>query len=253
MSGGVVMGSNTRWGVGLCLAAIVIGAGLGLAGDRQPGARSPTASHVVDRSRPRVQSITVHVSGWVVEPGVVEVPEGSIVADAIAAAGGARPGAGLDGINLAEAGWPATRFRSRAPESKRLPRRAQLRPAGDGLISLNRADATPAPGSARGWPGARRADHRLPRVQRAFPSRRGPARRARDRGGEAGCDTRPGDGSVTFDHPALPPVVSRPWIGAAIGVWLGVIAVEQGRLGLGVAAVWWDTSQSGAAWPSPPS
>lgn len=45
--------------------------------------------------------IKVHVGGWVVEPGVVSVSEGSIVADAIIAAGGMRPGAGTEQVNLA--------------------------------------------------------------------------------------------------------------------------------------------------------
>ncbi|HET7847390.1 MAG TPA: hypothetical protein VFL72_07855, partial [Acidimicrobiia bacterium] len=67
------MGSNTRWGVGLCLAAIVVGAGLGLGGNQQPGLESPTvgpSSTLQATSR----SISVHISGWVVSPGVVEVP-----------------------------------------------------------------------------------------------------------------------------------------------------------------------------------
>lgn len=46
-------------------------------------------------------TVTVHVSGAVVSPGLYEVGEGSRVADAIAVAGGAAPGAGLSGLNLA--------------------------------------------------------------------------------------------------------------------------------------------------------
>ena len=45
---------------------------------------------------------TVHVSGAVVSPGLVEVPNESRVADAIAAAGGVTAGADLAGINLAD-------------------------------------------------------------------------------------------------------------------------------------------------------
>jgi competence protein ComEA len=45
--------------------------------------------------------LTVHVSGAVLEPGVVVVPAGSRVADALAAAGGARHDADLSSINLA--------------------------------------------------------------------------------------------------------------------------------------------------------
>jgi len=132
------MGSNTRWGVGLCLAAIVIGAGLGLSGGEQPGfgaLAASSSSSSLGTSRP----ISVHVSGWVVSPGVVEVAEGSIVADAITAAGGARPGAGLDSINLA---GPVL-----AGDQVVVPGPSGSTPAGpaasssDGLISLNRADA----------------------------------------------------------------------------------------------------------------
>jgi competence protein ComEC len=37
---------------------------------------------------------------------------------------------------------------------------------------------------------------------------------------------------MRLDHPALPPVVSRPWLEAAIMVWLGVVASAQGVAGL---------------------
>lgn len=43
----------------------------------------------------------VHVVGEVAAPGVVELPRGSRVADALEAAGGATPSAVLDGVNLA--------------------------------------------------------------------------------------------------------------------------------------------------------
>ena len=45
--------------------------------------------------------LAVHVSGAVQAPGLVALPEGSRVADAIAAAGGARPGGRLGEVNLA--------------------------------------------------------------------------------------------------------------------------------------------------------
>ena len=43
----------------------------------------------------------VYVSGRVATPGVIELAEGAIVADAVAAAGGAFEGALLDEVNLA--------------------------------------------------------------------------------------------------------------------------------------------------------
>jgi competence protein ComEA len=47
-------------------------------------------------------SITVHVSGAVAHPGLVELPAGARMADAVAAAGGASTDADLAGVNLAE-------------------------------------------------------------------------------------------------------------------------------------------------------
>lgn len=46
-------------------------------------------------------TVTVHVVGQVVRPGVVRLPMGSRVTDAVTRAGGARPGADLSAINLA--------------------------------------------------------------------------------------------------------------------------------------------------------
>jgi len=125
--------------VGLCLVAIVIGAGLGLAGGGQPDLdvypTSPSSTGSV-----RSQPISVHVSGWVVSPGVVEIQDGSIVADAIAAAGGARPGAGLDSINLAGPVLSGDQVVVPGPDESAPTGSAGS--TGDGLISLNRADAT---------------------------------------------------------------------------------------------------------------
>jgi competence protein ComEA len=45
--------------------------------------------------------VTVHVSGAVRSPGLVEIAQGGRVADALAAAGGALPEAGLSSLNLA--------------------------------------------------------------------------------------------------------------------------------------------------------
>ena len=45
--------------------------------------------------------LIVHVAGWVEQPGVYELPEGSRVVDALEAAGGAKRGAELAALNLA--------------------------------------------------------------------------------------------------------------------------------------------------------
>lgn len=46
--------------------------------------------------------LTVHVAGAVVDPGLIELPVGSRVADAVAAAGGVTTGADLVALNLAQ-------------------------------------------------------------------------------------------------------------------------------------------------------
>lgn len=48
-----------------------------------------------------VEVLTVHVAGAVVAPGLVEVPAGARVADAVASAGGLLPTADPSGLNLA--------------------------------------------------------------------------------------------------------------------------------------------------------
>ncbi len=85
--------------------------------------------------------MAVHVAGAVRRPGVVRVPKGARVADALEAAGGAVPEAALDALNLA-------------------------RPLGDGdqvLVPLPGATPpnVPAAGATNAGNGARRPDGRL--------------------------------------------------------------------------------------------
>ncbi|MEN8040672.1 MAG: helix-hairpin-helix domain-containing protein [Actinomycetota bacterium] len=61
----------------------------------------PQAFTSSDAPVPVESSVRVHVSGAVASPGVVEVPADAIVADAIAAAGGASSSANLIAVNLA--------------------------------------------------------------------------------------------------------------------------------------------------------
>ncbi len=61
-------------------------------------APSPAGSTTSDGEVPR---LTVHVSGAVVAPGLVELPMGARVADAVAAAGGTLRSADLANLNLA--------------------------------------------------------------------------------------------------------------------------------------------------------
>lgn len=84
--------------LGLLVTAVLLGAGLGAMGGRT-GSTGSTATTEVGRRT--VETFPVYVSGWVSTPGVVQVPEGAIVADAVSAAGGAIEGALLDTVNLA--------------------------------------------------------------------------------------------------------------------------------------------------------
>ncbi|MGW2308451.1 helix-hairpin-helix domain-containing protein [Actinomadura luteofluorescens] len=91
------------------LAALVAAGYLWLARPRpQPAAPAATAS--LSEPRPTVSAspaaaasspVLVHVLGKVKHPGVVTLPPGSRVAEAIKAAGGVRPGANTGTLNLA--------------------------------------------------------------------------------------------------------------------------------------------------------
>ncbi|WP_432524421.1 ComEA family DNA-binding protein [Kineococcus sp. SYSU DK006] len=116
-----------RAGAGVLLVALVVVAGLGLLAWRAwPGGDAPLGDAVPTRTAPAADPATapaadptaapapagtaaaapagrvvVHVAGRVLVPGVVVLPAGSRVADALAAAGGAAADADLDAVNLA--------------------------------------------------------------------------------------------------------------------------------------------------------
>ncbi|PYI37956.1 competence protein ComEA [Arthrobacter psychrolactophilus] len=62
---------------------------------------TPLPASAAALPRPSVASVVVHVVGAVKNPGVYTVTQGSRVFQAIAAAGGALPSAGLSAVNLA--------------------------------------------------------------------------------------------------------------------------------------------------------
>ncbi len=124
--------------LGLALVAVLIGAGLGSSVNPVPPAATAGSASGDEQSRSTEPILTVYVSGWVAMPGVVRIAEGSIVADAIAAAGGALEGGLLDSINLARPVLDADHIQIPGPgEAVAAPGEQ----AG-GLISLNQADAT---------------------------------------------------------------------------------------------------------------
>jgi competence protein ComEA len=66
-----------------------------------PAASVSEVEHPVSATPSAEDPIVISVVGRVVTPGLVTVPAGSRVADALAAAGGPEPGARLDSLNLA--------------------------------------------------------------------------------------------------------------------------------------------------------
>ncbi|MEV8040287.1 ComEA family DNA-binding protein [Arthrobacter sp. NPDC080082] len=65
--------------------------------------RSTTAAAVETAPAAPAERVVVHVTGAVIRPGVLTLPAGSRLHEAIAAAGGATPTADLDRLNLAAA------------------------------------------------------------------------------------------------------------------------------------------------------
>lgn len=88
----------SRVATGAIIVGIAVALGGGLGAIERPHAVKPAP---IDADSASMSLPAVHVAGWVVAPGVVEVAEGSIVADAVEAAGGLRTGALVDQINLA--------------------------------------------------------------------------------------------------------------------------------------------------------
>ena len=84
-------------------------------------------------------AVDVHVAGWVVSPGVVSIPEGSIVADAVAAAGGMRTGAAAETLNLAAPVADGDQIVVPGPGDGTSSGGPGSPGAGGGLISLNTA------------------------------------------------------------------------------------------------------------------
>ena len=80
--------------------------------------------------------LDVHVAGWVRSPGVVQLPEGSIVADAVEAAGGFRPRASAHTLNLAAPLAAGDQVYVSGPDED------APSPVEDGAVAVNRATAS---------------------------------------------------------------------------------------------------------------
>jgi competence protein ComEA len=130
------MGRTQAIAVSLVLIAVLIGAGLGFSAGPSP---EPVPAETLTTSGESRPALVVHVSGWVATPGVVEVAEGSIVADAVAAAGGALEGAVLESLNLASPVLDGDHIQIPGPGE--VIAATGGGDEGDGRIALNRADA----------------------------------------------------------------------------------------------------------------
>jgi competence protein ComEA len=97
-----MLAQGTRFLYGV-LTGLLVGGGLYLA------LAEPRGHPVQLLPRGTPAPIQVHVAGAVAQPGVYPLPPGALVADAIAAAGGALPQGDPDVLNLAEAVAPGMR------------------------------------------------------------------------------------------------------------------------------------------------
>lgn len=90
------------WQLGsLALVVALLGVGGYLV--LRPPSRPAGVFHAAgEAEEPDKGQITVHVCGAVLHPGVVRLPEGSRVMDAVEGAGGPLPEADLDALNLAQ-------------------------------------------------------------------------------------------------------------------------------------------------------
>jgi competence protein ComEA len=90
----------------LALVVVVLGWRFMHRGESAPAATAPasperSAGGAVRIERPAKDAATVHVAGAVRRPGVYRLATGARVQDAVRRAGGARPGADVNAINLA--------------------------------------------------------------------------------------------------------------------------------------------------------
>lgn len=86
------------------VALVIVFGGLGMWAKGAPASIAPPARATPSpgaTSSPIGALVVVHVAGAVRHPGIIELPTGSRVADAIRLAGGALPRADLDLLNLA--------------------------------------------------------------------------------------------------------------------------------------------------------
>lgn len=126
----------SRAALAVAMVGVLAGASLGVHHGPEPP--SVQTLPVSVEAPPSTEVDTVHVSGAVVAPGLVTVPAGSRVADAVRAAGGALATADLGALNLAAPVGDGERL---IVPSQGAGNRPEPSAGGTGALSLNRATA----------------------------------------------------------------------------------------------------------------
>lgn len=137
------MSRTQAMALGLVVTAVLLGASFGAMGGgaaSDDGMTGETVQSAVGRGTTVVKTFPVYVSGFVATPGVVQVGEGAIVADAVALAGGALEGALLDTVNLARPLAEGDHVQIPGPGDTLAGGSAPATDA-DGFIRINQADA----------------------------------------------------------------------------------------------------------------
>ncbi len=130
--------SDGKIAVVVLATAVVLGAAFGWTRRDQPIAPAGASPPVVTAP---IETIQVHVSGWVAAPGVVSLPADALAADAIAAAGGLRPGASVDAVNLAAPVAAGTQLVIPGPDDAGVGVGGAPGATSGGLVAVNRATA----------------------------------------------------------------------------------------------------------------
>lgn len=129
------------------LAAVVAAVGVWSERPRAEPVPALPAVTVGDTATPAASAapagpLVVSVSGKVRRPGLVEVPDGSRVADVVKAVGGVLPGADLTGLNLARKVTDGEQIAVGVPVASEAPSGgAAATPAPGGKVDLNSATA----------------------------------------------------------------------------------------------------------------
>lgn len=130
---------DSKVAVALLAGAVVVGGAVGMI--RRPAPVTQTASATPVTSAVHTETIQVHVSGWVSAPGVISLDDGALAADAIAAAGGLRPGARVEGVNLAAPVANGTQLIIPGPDDAPVEPPGGSSGGAGGLVAVNRATA----------------------------------------------------------------------------------------------------------------